>query len=296
LWGVARSFAEAESKSSWMRRKIANRLARRPIRDAWQEFVRRSPAEHEINEQFDRSYGTDTAAEVPLVETGVTAEDALRGKGIYRPIWESDFHNALAALEVGVEGFTFVDIGSGKGKILMMAADYPFAKILGVEYSPGLHAIAQRNLQIYRSPAQRCSDLVSIHADALDYRLPDGPLVCLVFNALDSTTMRRFVRHVQDDLAERAAPAYLLYVNVRHIAEIGDGLDGIRRLRRIVDKRKLVVFANAAGERQRTVGRQGISQPRANAAKATAPATSQRIKANTPPAGDSVASAGSTGL
>lgn len=296
LGNVLRSFAAAENKTGWTKRKIANRLARRHIRRAWQEYAVRAPTEQTINEEFDRRHGTETAAEVLLVETGVPAEDAVNGRNLYRPVWESEFHDTLAVLDLDFEGFTFVDIGSGKGKALMMAADYPFARVIGVEFSPGLHAIAQRNLHIYRSPAQRCSDLASIHVNALDYRLPEGPLICLVFNSFDAETMRRYIRTVEADLVCRSAPAYLLYANLRHVAEIGDGLDGIKGLRRIVNTRKAVAFANAAAARRRQAGRQWINQPSANTTKAITPEMSQRAKARIPPDGDSVASAGSSGL
>ena len=248
--GILRSFAAADSKTRWVRRKVANRLARRPIAVAWREFMERLPGEQRINEAFDRRYGTDTAEEVPLVEAGVSAEAADRGNRMYRPLWEDAFHATLAALDMDFEGFTFVDIGSGKGKVLMMAADYPFSRIVGVEYSPLLHAIAQRNLAIYSSPGQRCTDLSSVEADACEYRLPPGPLVCLNFNSLDAGTLKRFVRHVEDDLESRDTPAYVLVCNIRHIGEMGDALDDVRKLRRLSVSTKLVVLGNSAAARK----------------------------------------------
>ena len=47
--------------------------------------------------------------------------------------------------------FTFVDLGSGKGRTLLMASDYPFRRIIGVELLPSLHQIAQENLRQYKS-------------------------------------------------------------------------------------------------------------------------------------------------
>jgi predicted RNA methylase len=42
---------------------------------------------------------------------------------------------------------TFVDIGSGKGRALIIAAEYAFKRIIGVEYSPSLATICRRNLE-----------------------------------------------------------------------------------------------------------------------------------------------------
>lgn len=241
-----RSFVESESKIRWIRRRIVNRMVRTQIEFAWKEFATRLPTEARINQEFDARHGTDTAEEIRLDDTGVSAEDASHGQTIYRPVWESEFHAALAILKISFEGFTFVDIGSGKGKMLMLAAEYPFARIVGVEYSPGLNAIAQRNLAIFHSATQRCSALEAILGNALEWDLPKGAVVCLVFNALDAETMRAFVKHVEGDLFSRAEPAYLIYCNLRHVEEIGDGLDGIFKLIRLIKTRRLVVFGNRA--------------------------------------------------
>lgn len=243
---LIRSFAQAESKSAWFKRKISNRLARRKIEQAWREFAERLPHEQLVNEAFDQRHGTDTAEEIGLLDTGVPAEDAARGRNIYRPVWEREFHAVMAALRINLEGFTFVDIGSGKGKMLMMAADYPFARIVGVEYSPGLHAICERNLALYHAPGQRCTKLEAVLGDALSFQLPDGPIVCMIFNALDADTMNRFMRHIEDDLALRPSPAFVIYSNLRHVAEIDHGLDGIRRLKLLKKTAKLIVFGNKA--------------------------------------------------
>lgn len=244
-------FSQSESKIRWVRRRLVNRMVRKEIELAWDEFAKRLPSEALINQAFDERHGTHTAEEVRLEETGVSAEDASHGQTIYRPVWESEFHSALATLKIDFEGFAFIDVGSGKGKVLMMAAEYPFSQIVGIEYSPGLNDIAQRNLAKFRSPTQRCLALEAILGNALEWDLPRGPVICLVFNALDPQTMRAFVRRIEGDLVSRAEPAYLLYCNLRHVEEIGDGLDEISKLVRLVKTRRLVVFGNSAAIRSR---------------------------------------------
>ena len=243
---VWRSFWRARSKGRWVARKIANRLARPQIGAAWADFAERLPREQAANEAFDRLHGTDTAGEAPLVEAGLSAEDATLGKDTYRPMWEGEFHAALAALGIEFDGFTFVDIGSGKGKLLLLAAGYPFERIVGVEFSPLLHAVAQRNIGLYRSPSRRCLDLVSMLGDARGFALPTGPLICFIFNAFEAEVTRTFMQNVEGDLAQRDQPAFVVYTNVRHVGEIGDGFDDVRRLKRLKKSAKLIVFGNDA--------------------------------------------------
>ncbi len=239
VFKILESVARAEDKAGWVGNKIA-----------WRLFESRLRRQQLVNQAFDRRNGTDTADEIPLVLTGVPPKDAARGNGVYRPVWESEFHAALSALKIDFDGFTFVDVGSGKGKLLMLASDYPFARIIGVEYSPGLHVIAQRNVSRYQSPTQRCKILEPVLGDALHYRVPEGPIVCFIFNALDPATMRKVMQTIEDDVSSRTMPAYVIYANLRRVAEIGDGLDGIKKLQRLSATPKLVLFGNAAAYHQ----------------------------------------------
>lgn len=230
----------------WLRRKAQNRLAKPQIAAASREFAKRHPREHQINLAFDALHGTDTAEEIKLTEAGVSQLDAWLGNAVYRSVWEADFHDLLDALGISFEGFTFVDIGSGKGKAMLMASDYPFERIVGVEYSPILHAIAQRNLAVYRSPAQRCTKLEAHLGNALEYRLPEGPVVCVLFNPLETAAMRQFMRQVEHQVSPRSLPVYVIYFNARHIGEVGDAFDGLKKLRILQKTTKRIIFGNSA--------------------------------------------------
>jgi SAM-dependent methyltransferase len=235
------ALARADHKRRWLADKLA-----------WRKFWARQPREHLINQAFDRRHGTDTAEEIPLAQTGVPSHDTARGNGVYRPLWEAEFHAALAALKIRLDGCTFLDIGSGKGKLLMLAAEYPFRRIIGVEYSPGLDAVAQDNLARFRSPTQKCKALAAILGDALHYRLPPGPVVCFIFNSFDPETMRQVMHNLEADAGARDSPVYILYANVRRVAEIGDGFAEVKKLRRVRATQRLVIFANAAAFSGRT--------------------------------------------
>ncbi len=94
---------------------------------------------------------------------------------------------------VDFRDFTFIDLGSGKGRTLLMASDYPFRRIIGVELLPSLHKIAQENLRLYKSKTQKCFALESICGDATDFPLPADPLVIFLFNPFPESGMRRVV-------------------------------------------------------------------------------------------------------
>src|SRR5262249_8796002 len=105
----------------------------------WWLFDARLALEEPANRAFDARFGVDTAGEVRLTDAGIAAADAARGNLLYRAVWTSLCCRALEALQIDHSRFTFVDYGSGKGKAMLLASNYPYAKIVGLEYAPTLH-------------------------------------------------------------------------------------------------------------------------------------------------------------
>ena len=79
----------------------------------------------------------------------------------YQPTEPAAFHQMMDALGTDFSQFTFIDIGSGKGRVLLMAADYPFSRVIGVELLPALHRIAEQNIDKYCETRRRCLQVES---------------------------------------------------------------------------------------------------------------------------------------
>ncbi|MET0405290.1 MAG: class I SAM-dependent methyltransferase [Cystobacter sp.] len=198
--------------------RMAEVLAWR-LSPARRSFVRRLESERLLARQFDQRFGVDTWGEPSLTEVGVPADKAREGNGIYRGIWEGIFHEALRGLELPVGGLTFVDYGAGKGKALLLASAYPFRRIVGVEYAPGLHEVAQRNLSVFHSPTQQCFSLGVVGADALEWEPPAEPLLCFFFNPFSDEVMERVLARLAESWYRIPRDIYLLYVNIRNTEE-----------------------------------------------------------------------------
>lgn len=113
---------------------------------------------------------------------------------------------------------TFIDVGSGKGRVLLVASEYPFRKIIGVEFARDLHDIAVQNVKAYRSPTQRCRDISLECADATTYRMPGEPTVLFMANPFEGGVMDGFLRNVEQSLREHPRPFYVLYRQAKESA------------------------------------------------------------------------------
>lgn len=135
----------------------------------------------------------------------------------YQPTEPELFREMLEALaqqsNLNFADFTFLDLGSGKGRTLLMASDYPFQRIVGVELLPSLHGTAQENLSRYKSESQRCFVLESICSDATEFPLPSEPLVLYLFNPFPEAGMRRVAAKLEQSLRDHPRPVYVLYHN-----------------------------------------------------------------------------------
>lgn len=134
----------------------------------------------------------------------------------YQPTEPALFHEMLAAiqnLQPDLSTFTFIDIGSGKGRVLLMAADYPFRHILGVELFPDLHHAAEENIRQYSSPNQKCRSIESLLADARDFQFPSGPMLIYLFNPLPESGLRQLLDNLDRSLAAQPRKALILYHN-----------------------------------------------------------------------------------
>lgn len=207
------------------------------------EFVRDSTPSRLRSRFGDADYDWDYR--VNTTSGAVGWRDRLLGTfySLYQPTEPATFREMIETLQqkanLNLAEFTFIDLGSGKGRTLLMASDYPFRRIVGVELLPSLHQIALENLSKYKSGAQRCFAPECVCADATTFAMPEEPLVLYLFNPFPESGIRRTVESLKSSLRQRPRPAYVLYHNpqVEHV------LAEETFLRKIADTYQYSIFA-----------------------------------------------------
>ena len=112
-----------------------------------------------------------------------------------------------------LEEVSFIDVGAGMGRSMLLAAEMPFRQVVGVELNPTLARIARKNLAIWRASGRAQAPMKMICGDAVDFRLPEGPCLAFLFNPFGAPVMRRLLAAWKKVLAGRAGDLDLLYVN-----------------------------------------------------------------------------------
>jgi SAM-dependent methyltransferase len=131
----------------------------------------------------------------------------------YQPIEAPLFQEMVNALGIDYSQFTFIDVGSGKGRPLLMAAEYPFRKIIGVELLPELNRIAEENIRKFPAERKRCSNITATLGDATELVFPLDPLVVFMFHPLPESGFRKVIGHLAASVRENPRLVWLIYAN-----------------------------------------------------------------------------------
>jgi SAM-dependent methyltransferase len=144
---------------------------------------------------FDERYGTETHW-----------YDLLN----YEPTPPPVLHGALDAVPVPLQDLTFVDLGSGKGRVVLLASQRPFRAVVGVEHRAALHVVALRNAAAFGHHARAPVHL--LHGDAAEQPFPDGPLLLWMFNPFAADVVASALGHLP-----RTSGHWLVYVVPREL-------------------------------------------------------------------------------
>jgi len=160
---------------------------------------------------FDRKYGTDTADVIELKDLQIEGTDINRATW-YEPISHKMYYAIMNYISIQHDQYIFVDIGSGKGKVLLLASKFPFVKIIGVEFAQQLNSIAQQNIRNYSDAEQQCYDMETKCIDAVKYDLPEENLVLFFYSPFsDAQIMRRILDNITLSLENHSRHIIIIF-------------------------------------------------------------------------------------
>jgi len=220
---LPRILTEGSQKVRRLKRKVDRSLRRRSIAGTLKFIIlnlgsvltalgssRKSV--QSVPSEYDRKYNVDTSGQIHLSDLDIASPNSAFGNS-YEPSPPKIIIEMISALGIRYEDYTFIDIGSGKGLVLLIASNYPFRKIVGVEFSSELHAIAIQNLRNYTNPEQKCKNIDLVLKDATEYVIPNDPIVLYMFNPFNEKVLRTVVTKIRESIRISPRPVFILYKN-----------------------------------------------------------------------------------
>jgi SAM-dependent methyltransferase len=201
---------------------------------------RKSYVKQRVHDEFDRKYGIETSKRVHLSDLKVDSPNWIYCDG-YWPTPPEVFADALASVDSRLDNLVFIDFGSGKGRVLLMASEFPFRKIIGVEFSGELNTIAQQNIARYHSQTQKCRDITAVCADFTRFDIPPDPLFVFLHNPSSQEITAALARNIARAVEEHPRELWVLYVTPAYdVFESGNPL----ALHKVKSTAKYAIYSN----------------------------------------------------
>lgn len=164
-----------------------------------------------FDKKFDRQYNVDTCGSIHLHELTVERNN-VESCSIYDPIPARTLRNLFSYLPEALKEYNFIDFGCGKGRALLVAAEYPFRKIIGVEFARELNETALQNISKYSNPKQKCFDISSICIDATKFEIPLGKCIFFFFVPFGADIFSEVLENINKSYTQHPREMLILYV------------------------------------------------------------------------------------
>jgi SAM-dependent methyltransferase len=160
-----------------------------------------------VSRRAERRYGLDCFRHVDLGPLGIVNPEC----NPYEPTDWLTFREFMKRT-APKSGDVFLDLGSGMGWVAVMAAAYPFQRVIGVEISPQLNAIAERNLNCVRQKL-RCKNIQFVTSDATAYAIPHDVSHIYIYNSFRGNILRQVFQNIRQSLLTHPRKCVIMFKN-----------------------------------------------------------------------------------
>ena len=168
---------------------------------------------------FDFRYGTETTRRIPREQIATNSENIIHCVN-YGASKATPFKHLMHRLKLPKDA-TFVDLGSGKGRALMLASKYGFRRVVGIEFSGDLCSKAKANLKNFLAKCPSPSVVEVIESDVAKYIFQDDETVFFMLDPFDAPVLTQVLRNIRASVERRPRTIWLIYSvpRERHIIE-----------------------------------------------------------------------------
>jgi len=158
---------------------------------------------------FDLTHKTKTfeRGDYPVAE-GLSVDERCWG---YGPINQDFFREIMRSVPVDLSSYSFIDVGAGKGAALMLASEFSFHHIIGVELSGELIDIGKRNVECYHRSTRRIIDPEWVRADFLRWKIPEEDALFFFNNPLPKDIALQAVQKIVEESFKTSTRSIIVY-------------------------------------------------------------------------------------
>jgi len=163
---------------------------------------------------YDATYGFDTYSWVPVDKLDVS-DSQKKHAVLYQATRVIPLRRLFKKLNIPKD-CSFIDIGCGKGRVLLLAAEYGFEEVKGVEFSSHLTEIANKNIATYKAQFSSITFFDVINIDAADYKFDNIEDVFFLYNPFDEVILKKVLDNICESLKQYNRRVWMIYANAVH--------------------------------------------------------------------------------
>jgi SAM-dependent methyltransferase len=208
-------------KTIWS--KLQWSLAQRGVADTLRQALTRVASRRDQTiarpemHPFDQQYGVDTS--------GLIGGGSLRSghqhdifNTAYYGIAPSRFRWAVGQwiadpTHAPIQTYSFVDIGCGKGRAVLMASEFVFQQVVGVELHASLAEVAESNVSVWQAAGRSVCPIRIVCQDATEFAFSEGASLLYLFNPFTAPVLKRLVEGIEEAFSQRPGMLDLIYFN-----------------------------------------------------------------------------------
>jgi hypothetical protein len=162
-------------------------------------------------EGFDARFHLETGRPIEPWELREASDQTLAHNSRYSPTPVRTIRQVIAAARPTPDDM-FVDFGAGKGRVMLVASEFPFASIVGVEFSETLCDIARRNISRYTANTHERRQFQVCCQDAAVFEIPPAASVLYFYEPFSAVIGEQVLRHIEDSLRRHPRHVRLCFV------------------------------------------------------------------------------------
>ena len=196
---------------------------------------------------FDIQYGTDTISSIKIKDLKIESNNKTRAED-YEPTQVIPLCKLFKQLMIP-NGKVFIDVGCGKGRVLLVASQFGFKELRGIEFSPALRKIATNNCSIYKEKTGISANFLIIESDICDYEIKDED-VFFMFNPFDAHLLTYVLENIKLSLLQRKRQIWIIYRKPVHRSIIDKDTEFLKLKEFVFWGSDFLVYTNIGMEKE----------------------------------------------
>ncbi len=160
--------------------------------------------------RFDRALGIDTAGSIAPEQLDLAPEQTKSAEP-YQASPPRITRHVICQIASRLPGATFIDVGSGKGRVVIIAAECGFSEVIGIELSSQLCGTAIENVAKHRKRRPAMAPVTMLNMDATEFQIPTGPCVFFFYRPFSNSVLQEVMAHLVHSLKQQPRKVFVIY-------------------------------------------------------------------------------------